>query len=96
LLIGVCVHEINTAEHPDQPPGWRWAVHVGTQWGDMKTCLNAGWEQSRQTAGMAGEAAAVVGAGIAVLCGERPEVRTWQLSYDPQPPMGLDVIRMGV
>jgi hypothetical protein len=67
MLIGVCVHEINTDSHPTIPPGWRWAVHVGDVWSDVGSCLNAGWEPSRQSAEMSGEAAAVCAVKVARL-----------------------------
>jgi hypothetical protein len=67
VLIGVCVHEVNTLAHPSVPPGFRWAVHVGDSWSDLKTCLNAGWEPTHAVAAMAGEAAGVCAAKVAQL-----------------------------
>lgn len=96
MLLGVVVHPINTLAHPSVPPGYRWAVHAGNDWANVATdsCLNAGWEPDRNTAAIAGEAAAVVGARVARLCGELVEVRTWQLDHDPILP-GRDLITIG-
>jgi hypothetical protein len=52
-------HPVDVDTHPTYPPGFRWAVHVGEDFADMSSCLNAGWEPTLLAARMAGEAAAV-------------------------------------
>lgn len=48
--LNVFFHPIDTVKHPDNPPGWRWAVHVGDNPADMSTCLQAGWACDRNEA----------------------------------------------
>lgn len=87
MLIGVCVHPIDTATHATIPEGWRWAVHLGDDWGDMANCLNAGWQPTEQDAAMAGEAAAVCAVRVARLVSPGLEVRMEAsvLAVDPIP-----------
>ena len=83
----VVVHAIDMASHPTQPPGWRWAVHIGANWRDMSTCLNAGWQASQPDATVIGEAAAIVGSKVAMCCiGQDWRNPTIVLNYDPTPP----------
>lgn len=93
MILHVYVHPIDTAAHPDQGQGWRWAVHTEPAPSDMASCLNAGWQADRYEALMIGEAAAVVGVRAALLNGGgRVSFVTHELSDDPQPPAGLDTI----
>lgn len=77
--LNVFVHPIDTIKHPDQPPGWRWAIHVGENPSDMSTCLQAGWAHDsgeallfgHQTAAAVENALKVTGVGV--------------VPYDPQP-----------
>jgi hypothetical protein len=94
VLIGVVVHPINTLAHPSVPPGFRWAVHVGHDWTDMRTCLNAHWDQTEYSARIMGEAAAVCAAKAVQLCGEPVEMATAVLDHDPVP-VGGDLIKIG-
>jgi hypothetical protein len=80
------VHEIDTKRHPTQPPGWRWAVHLGDNPEDIGTCLQAGWSQHQSAACWDGDqvAAAVVNAFRLVgnpVVWNGPTV----LEYDPTP-----------
>lgn len=83
MPIRVLVHPIDTVRHPHIPPGFRWAVHVGERWSDMETCLNAGWEPTVSAAAIAGEAAAVCAAKVALLHGTDVDARTVELEHDP-------------
>lgn len=80
------VHPIDTAKHPTQPPGCRWAVHLGDDPADIGSCLQAGWSSHESAACWDGDqvAAAVVNAfrllGVAVVWAG-PSV----LEYDPTP-----------
>lgn len=94
MLIGVVVHPVDTFAHPSVPPGWRYAVHLGSQWSDLGTCLNAGWAPDKGTAAILGEGAAVVGVRVAQVCGDQAHARTFELEYDPIP-AGRDLITVG-
>lgn len=83
LALRVVVHAINTDAHPLIPPGYRWAVHAGTDWADLGSCLNAGWCPTSQEAAIAGEAAALVGARVARLLGVLVDPGTTYLDHDP-------------
>lgn len=86
LGIGVVVHAIDMVTHPTQPHGWRWAVHIGANWRDMSTCLNAGWQATQGDAAVIGEAAAIVGSKVAMCCtGQDWRNPTIVLNYDPTP-----------
>ena len=73
----VQVHPIDTFRHPDQPPGWRWAVLLGG------ACLNAGWAPSQGDAAIIGEAVSVVAVRTAHMCGQSAEMHTTFLDDDP-------------
>lgn len=96
LTIGVCVHAINTDAHATVPDGWRWAVHLGTDWADLGSCLNAGWEPTEVDARIAGEAAAVCAVKVARLLvpGDTVHMATAVLDADPIPG-GADRITVG-
>lgn len=97
LTIGVCVHAVNTEAHASVPDGWRWAVHLGTAWGDLSSCLNAGWEPSEVAAAMVGEAAAVCAVKVARLLsgpGDTVDMSSVVLDADPIPG-GADSITVG-
>jgi len=54
--VTVVVHPIDTEAHPSVPPGWRWAVLVGTgPPGDLARCMNAGWCPTEREAWLEGE-----------------------------------------
>jgi hypothetical protein len=94
VLIGVVVHPINTLAHPSVPPGWRWAVHVGDDWADLSTCLNAHWDRDEYSARLMGEAAAICAAKVARLLGSDVTTRSQVLDGDPIKP-GSDLIKIG-
>jgi hypothetical protein len=93
MLIGVCAHPINTDAHATVPPGWRWAVHVGDNWADLGSCLNAGWEPSKSSALLAGEAAGVCAVKVARLFGAA-RMDTFEIDHDPID-AGNDLIQIG-
>lgn len=68
MEIVVCVHAVG-----DGSPGaeglWRWAVHVGRDFSDMASCLNAGAADDQTEAEMFGQAVAVAAAKVAQRCG---------------------------
>lgn len=96
MTIGVCVHAVDIVAHPDVPEGWRWAAHLGTDWGDLGTCLNAGWQPTQADAAIAGEAAAVCAVKVARLLSPGVDVQmcTESLECDPIPADG-DFISIG-
>lgn len=95
MQLHVYVHQIDAAAHPDQGQGWRWAVHSEPNPSDMASCLNAGWQPARYEALLIGEAAAVVGVQAALLAGARGvSLVTHELAEDPQPPAGLDTLKI--
>jgi hypothetical protein len=96
LTIGVCVHAVDTEAHATVPDGWRWAVHVGADWGDLGSCLNAGWEPSEVAARLAGEAAAVCAVKVARLLAPGDDVDMTSVALDVDPiPGGADRITVG-
>lgn len=96
MTIGVCVHAVDTVAHPDVPDGWRWAAHLGTDWGDLGTCLNAGWQPSQVDAAIAGEAAAVCAVKVARLLSPGVEVCSVTVTLDADPiPADGDFISIG-
>lgn len=58
---------INVLVHPsNEAPGfWRWAVHLGADWLDQSSCLNAGVGGDRDEAALRGQAVAVAVAKFA-------------------------------
>ena len=48
---------------------WRWAVHVGRDFADPTSCLNAGAEEEQWCAELRGQAVAVAAARVAERCG---------------------------
>lgn len=54
--VAVFAHPIDTDLHPEIPPGWRWAIHVGdTDPSDITSCVQAGHCATRQEAMVVGE-----------------------------------------
>ena len=86
MEIVVCVHEVDEVSSPGAGGLWRWAVHVGRDFGDMGSCLNAGAEGERWLAELRGQAVAVAAAKVAQLCGElelTDDPTTVVLDHDP-------------
>lgn len=84
----VAVHPINTAAHPNDRAGWRWAVMIGQcPPSDTSRCANAGRCDEQEDAVMLGDrhgATAVVAlrlAGLNVAYGN-----VIQLDHDPRLP----------
>lgn len=90
MLIVALAHPIDTAAHQSCPPGWRWAVHVGRDYADMRSCLNAGWEPTLIAARLSGEAAAVCAHKVAEMF--RPTgFEAVVLDHDPVPSSADDL-----
>jgi hypothetical protein len=94
MIVGVVVHQINTLVHPTIPPGFRWAVHVGTAWDDMTSCLNAGWAPNAAEAAITGEGAAVCAVKVARILGHDLTIASTMLDHDPIR-AGNDLIQIG-
>ena len=84
MEIVVCVHEI---EHEPENAGmWRWAVHIGRDFADPLSCLNAGVEGDQHAAEDRGQGVAVAAARVAERCGQLEfsgEPTTVVLDHDP-------------
>jgi len=85
--VTVVVHPIDTDAHPSTPPGWRWAVMVGSgSPAELERCMNAGWCPTSQEAWLEGEMVGATAAkalrvyGIPAAYGKLP------LDFDPIPP----------
>lgn len=85
FIIGVLVHPVDTAVHTTVPEGWRWACHLGDQWDDIDSCLNAGWAPTESEAAIAGEAAGVCAVKVTQLLSPGTDVQmpTTVLEFDP-------------
>ena len=86
MEIVVVVHVIDEAFSPGAGGLWRWAVHVGRDFGDKASCLNAGAEETQWEAELRGQQVAVAAAKVARLCGELEltgEATTVVLDHDP-------------
>lgn len=83
LEIHVVVHPCDEQYHPGAGGMWRWAVHVGQDWSDQPSCLNAGAELDAATAAMRGQAVAVAAAKVAERCGALGGGGTTYLDHDP-------------
>lgn len=85
MEIVVCVHVIEQGS-PGAEGLWRWAVHVGRDFSDQASCLNAGVAADQSTAEIDGQAVAVAAARVAALCGRLEltgEPTTVVLDHDP-------------
>jgi hypothetical protein len=87
--VTVVVHPIDVDAHPSVPPGWRWAVMVGSgPPGELERCVNAGWCPTAQEAWLEGETVGATAVkalrafGIPAVYGKLP------LPDDPIPPGG--------
>ena len=69
MEIVVCVHPIAEESSPGAGGLWRWAVHVGRDFSDKASCLNAGAETEQWEAELRGQAVAVAAAKVAERCG---------------------------
>lgn len=83
MEIHVVVHPIDEANHPGAGGFIRWAVHIGTDWADPDSCLNAGAELDQVTAAQRGQAVAVAAARVAERCKALTGGDTHFLGYDP-------------
>ena len=68
MEIVVVVHATTEASTPGAPGLWRWAVHVGRDFADAASCLNAGVEDERGLAEWRGQQVAVAAAKVAERC----------------------------
>lgn len=94
LVIHAVAHAVNTVAHPAVPPGWRWAVHLGDDFGDLDSCLNAGWAPTSDSAQVAAEAAAVCAHKVAALYDPTAAFRSLILDHDPIPAGGDRIMRL--
>lgn len=86
MEIVVAVHPVDEASSPGAGGLWRWAVHVGRDFADPSSCLNAGAEEERTLAELRGQAVAVAAAKVAERCGVlemTDEPTTVVLAHDP-------------
>lgn len=94
--VTVFVHPVDTDRNPSVPPGWRWAVHVGDDPQNMRTCMNAGWCPGASEAAMEGEMVGVTVAKALRFAGVPTNYRAVRrLDSDPCPPAGLDTVSVG-
>lgn len=86
MEIVVCVHVIDETSSPGAGGLWRWAVHVGRDFSDARSCLNAGAAKTQASAEDLGQAVAVAAARVAERCGVlelTDEPTTVLLDHDP-------------
>lgn len=86
MEIVVVVHATTEASTPGAPGLWRWAVHVGRDFTDKASCLNAGVEDEQSAAEWRGQQVAVAAAKVAQRCGVlelTAEPTTVVLDHDP-------------
>ncbi len=83
MEIVVCVHLADEAGNPGAGGMWRWAVHVGRDFSDPASCLNAGAEAEQSEAMVRGQDVAVAAAKVAERCGVLEGVDTVVLGHDP-------------
>ena len=86
MEIVVCVHVADEASSPGAGGLWRWAVHIGRDFSDAASCLNAGVEDTQIDAEIRGQAVAVAAATVAERCGQleiTDEPTTVVLDHDP-------------
>ncbi len=82
----MCVHQVDEASSPGAGGLWRWAVHIGRDFSDPDSCLNAGAEDAPALAALRGQAVAVAAARVAERCGAlelTDEPTTVVLDHDP-------------
>lgn len=86
MEIVVVVHQTTETSTPGAPGLWRWAVHVGRDFTDKASCLNAGVEDEQGLAEWRGQQVAVAAAYVAQRCGVlelTDEPTTVVLDHDP-------------
>ncbi|MTA13486.1 MAG: hypothetical protein F2534_12870 [Actinobacteria bacterium] len=83
MEIVVVVHLADEVGNPGAGGMWRWAVHVGRDFSDPGSCLNAGAEPGRWEALVRGQDVAVAAAKVAERCGVLTGVDTVELGHDP-------------
>jgi hypothetical protein len=84
--IVVCVHVVEEASSPGAGGLWRWAVHVGRNFSDPSSCLNAGAAETQEEAELLGQTVAVAAAQVAERCGQlevTDDPTTVVLDHDP-------------
>jgi hypothetical protein len=92
--IVVCVHVASEQGNPGAGGMWRWAVHVGRDFSDPTSCLNAGAETERWAAEVRGQDVAVAAAKVADRLGVLAGVDMVVLGHDPcSEPWPLEIMR---
>lgn len=69
MEIVVCIHVVAEESSPGAGGSWRWAVHVGRDFADAGSCLNAGVAETEWEATLVGQAVGVAAAKVAERCG---------------------------
>src|SRR5262245_37609674 len=82
LTVNVVVHPVTELSHPGAGGWWRWAVHIGHDWLDRASCLQAGLEPDRVEALKRGQACAVAASRIARVCDAFIGGTTYELEHD--------------
>lgn len=94
MEIVVVVHLATEAGNPGAGGMWRWAVHVGRDFSDPSSCLNAGAEVEQWKALVRGQDVAVAAAKVADRLGVLTGVDTVMLDHDPcRDPWPLEVMK---
>lgn len=94
MEIVVCVHVASEQGNPGAGGMWRWAVHVGRDFSDPTSCLNAGAELQQWEAEVRGQDVAVAAAKVAERFGALDGVATVVLDHDPcSHPWPLEIMR---
>jgi hypothetical protein len=84
--VTVVVHPIDTAVHPSNPPGWRWAVMVGgAPPAQLDFCAGAGWSADASSASVDGETAGSTATKALRMLGVPVRYAFLRLGYDPIP-----------
>jgi hypothetical protein len=88
MIVSAFVHQIDEVCHPTMS-GWRWAVHLGSDPGDLGSCVQAGHALSEAAARyeVQWHVGAVVNT-VRLLRGVTPEHRVVRLDADPIPAGG--------
>lgn len=88
VLLTVVVHPIDTAAHPTNPPGYRWALMLGgaAQANQMDRCANAHWAPTRAEAETEGDRNGASATRVLQMLGTEARYGGVEhLQYDPIP-----------
>jgi hypothetical protein len=87
VLLTVVVHPIDTAAHPTNPPGYRWALMLGDGPPEqLDRCANAHWAPTRAEAETEGDRNGASAARVLQMLGQSARYGGVQhLDHDPIP-----------